>query len=167
MSGTQQRPETSTASPPFAGATPGSTGFPGYGRGSAVTPTGWVGWIVFAGTMLTLMGGIQAIEGLAALFHDGYYLVTPDGLVVNVDYTAWGWVHLILGLVAVAAGFGMLFGQMWARVVGVIIAAASILLNVAFLAAYPVWATIVITFDVIVIYALTVHGRETKVAIDN
>jgi hypothetical protein len=161
MSDTQQRPESST------GATPGSTGPVHHARDSAATPTGWVGWIVFAGTMLILMGLIQAIEGLVALFDDGYYLVTQDGLVVNVDYTAWGWIHLLLGLVASATGLGMLVGQTWARVIGVVIAGVSALVNVAFLAAYPFWATIVITFDVIVIYALTVHGRETKAALHN
>jgi uncharacterized protein (DUF983 family) len=53
-------------------------------------------------------------------------------------------------------------GQMWARVVGILVAVASAIVNIAFLAAYPVWSTIIITIDVLVIYALTVHGRETK-----
>jgi len=102
------------------------------------------------------------VEGLVALLNPGFYLVTREGLVVNVDYNAWGWTHLILGVIAVATGFGLLAGRMIARIVGIAIAVLSALLNLAFIAAYPVWSTIVIAIDVIVIYAIVVHGRELK-----
>jgi hypothetical protein len=124
--------------------------------------TGWVGWVAFAGIMLIMLGFFQAIEGLVALFNDGFYLVRPNGLVVNVDYTAWGWTHLILGAVAVAVGFGLMVGNMLARVAGIAIALISAILNLAFISAYPVWSTILIALDVIVIYAIVVHGRELK-----
>jgi hypothetical protein len=81
---------------------------------------------------------------------------------VSVDYTAWGWVHLIAGVVVALAGFGVMVGQMWARVLGVVLAVVSAIVNIGFLAAYPVWSAILITLDVLVIYALTVHGREVK-----
>jgi uncharacterized membrane protein len=87
--------------------------------------TRWVGWVVFAGIMMILLGSFQAIEGLVAIFDRGYYLVGPEGLVVNVDYTAWGWVHLLLGAAAVTAGFGLIAGNMAARVVGVVVAVLS------------------------------------------
>jgi hypothetical protein len=61
-----------------------------------------------------------------------------------------------------AAGLGLAVGQMWARVVGILVALLSAVVNIAFLAAYPVWSTIMITIDVLVIWALTVHGKETK-----
>lgn len=125
-------------------------------------PTGWVGLIIFGGIMMLMMGAFQIIEGVVALFNDEYYLVTRNGLIVSLDYTAWGWTHLIIGLIAVGAGIGVLLGQMWARVVGIIIAVVSALANIAFLSAYPVWSTIVIATDVLVIYALTVHGREMR-----
>ena len=125
--------------------------------------TGWVGWVAFAGIMLIMLGIFQAIEGFVAIFDDGYYLVRPNGLVVNVDYTAWGWTHLIIGLVAIAVGIGLMTGNMVARIVGIIIAVISAIVNLMFIAAYPVWSTIVIAVDVIVIYAIVVHGRELKV----
>jgi hypothetical protein len=112
--------------------------------------------------MLAVLGVFQAIEGLVALFDDGYYAVRPGGLVVHVNYTAWGWAHLIIGCVAVLTGFGLLLGNVLARVVGVLLAVVSAIVNLAFIAAAPFWATIVITFDVIVIYAIIVHGREMK-----
>jgi hypothetical protein len=125
-------------------------------------PTGWVGWIAFAATMMILLGIFHAFQGLIALFQDKYYLVGQSGLTIHMDFTAWGWTHLILGLVVVGAGVGLLSGQMWARVVGVGVALLSAVVNIAFLSAYPIWSTMMIAFDVLVIWALTVHGSEMK-----
>lgn len=125
--------------------------------------TAWVGFVVFAGILMLMLGGFQAMEGLVAIFKDDYFLVTRNGLVLSMDYSAWGWTHLIIGLVAVISGIGVLAGQMWARVTGIIIAVISALANLAFLSAYPIWSTIVIVTDVLIIYALAVHGREVTV----
>jgi hypothetical protein len=124
--------------------------------------SGWVGWIGFAGVIMMMLGTFHAIQGLVALFNDEYYLVSSSGLVVSLDYTAWGWIHLIGGAVLVAAGLGVFGGQVWARTVGVIAAVLSAIVNVAFLAAYPVWSLMMIALDVILILALTVHGSEVK-----
>jgi hypothetical protein len=121
-----------------------------------------VGWIIFAGIMMVMLGTFQAIEGLVAIFKDSYFVVPRSGLVVSVDYTAWGWVHLLLGILVAGAGLGVMAGQMWARVIGILLALVSAVVNIAFIAANPVWSTILITLDVLVIYALTVHGKETK-----
>jgi hypothetical protein len=129
---------------------------------SSPEPTGWSGFVVFGAVMMLMMGGFQVIEGVVALFKDDYYFVTRNGLLISMDFTAWGWTHLIIGLVAVLAGFGVLMGQMWARVLGIVIAVLSALANIAFLSAYPVWSTIIIATDVLVIYALAVHGREVR-----
>ncbi|GAA0950080.1 DUF7144 family membrane protein [Virgisporangium aurantiacum] len=125
-------------------------------------PTGWVGLVIFAGVMLVMLGGFQAMEGIVAIIRDEYYLVTRNGLIIDLDYTTWGWIHLVLGLLAAAAGVGIFAGQMWARVLGIVIAVMSALANMAFLAAYPIWATIMIAVDVLIIYALSMHGREVK-----
>jgi hypothetical protein len=125
-------------------------------------PTAWAGWVVFAGVMLIMLGTFQIIQGLVALFDDGFYLVRSNGLVVDVDYNTWGWIHTIIGVIAVLAGLGLLAGNMAARVVAVAIAFLSALVNLAFISAYPLWSTIMITIDVIVIFAIVVHGRELK-----
>jgi hypothetical protein len=132
------------------------------GGSTIPTQTGWTGWIAFAGVIMIMLGVIQAIHGLVALFNDEYYAVGRNGLAVSLDFTTWGWIHLILGLVLFAAGFGVMVGQWWARALGVIVAGLSALVNFAFLAAYPVASAIVIAIDVLVIWALTVHGKEMK-----
>ena len=130
----------------------------------APEPTGWVGWIVFAGCMMVLLGLFHAFQGFIALFQNDYYLVGKSGLTIHMDYTAWGWTHLVVGLIVVGAGAALLTGQMWARVLGIVVAVVSALINVGFLAAFPIWSTMMIVFDVLIIWALTVHGREMKTA---
>ena len=130
--------------------------------GNQPDPTGWTGWVVFASFMMFLLGAFQAIQGLVALFDDGFYLVTPGNLVVDVNYNVWGTAHLILGILLILSGAGVLTGNLAARTVGVILAALSALANLIFIEAYPLWSMIIITVDVRVIYALTVHGRELK-----
>ncbi|GAB3098642.1 DUF7144 family membrane protein [Isoptericola nanjingensis] len=124
--------------------------------------TGWAGWVVFAGTLMIMLGIFHAIQGVVALFNDEYFLVGPSGLTLQLDYSAWGWVHLIGGTVVLLAGVGLLAGQMWARVVGVLLAIVSAVANFAFIAAYPVWSTIMIAMDVVIIFALTMHGQELR-----
>ena len=123
--------------------------------------TGWVGWVFFAGVLMIMSGFFQAIMGLVALFKDTVYVTTNAGLVA-FDYTTWGWIHLIAGLVLVAAGYSAMQGNMFGRVVGVVVAALSAIANMALLPAYPFWSLIVIAMDVFIIYALTVHGRELQ-----
>ena len=125
-------------------------------------PTAWEGWVGFAGIMMILIGTFGAMEGLVGIFKDEYFVVSNNNLVVSFDYTTWGWVHLVLGVIVFAAGFGVLIGKLWARAVGILLAMVSAVVNIAFIAAYPVWSTIVITLDVLVIWALAVHGREMK-----
>ena len=122
----------------------------------------WVGWIGFAGVLMMILGTVHAFQGLVALFKDEYFVVSSRGLAVKLDYTAWGWVHLVLGIVAVLSGVGLLAGNLAARIVGVGVAFLSALVNLAFISAYPVWSSIIIVIDVIVIFAIIVHGSELK-----
>jgi hypothetical protein len=125
--------------------------------------TGWTGWIAFAAAMLMLIGSFHAIEGLVGIFrNEEVFLAPKENLAVSIDYTAWGWIHLILGLLAIGVGIGLFVGQTWARVFGVLLAIISSVVNLAFLSAYPVWSVMIIAFNVILIWALTVHGREMK-----
>src|SRR6201999_2773976 len=75
----------------------------------------WVGWVYFGGAMMILLGTFNIIEGLGALFNDQYYVPTSQGLLV-FDITGWGWVHLIIGGLAVIVGVGLFTGATWARI---------------------------------------------------
>jgi hypothetical protein len=134
---------------------------PPAGGGAHAPSTTWQGWAYFGAVIMVLVGLFQATLGLIALFDEEYFTFRSNELLAIHNYAPWGWVHLIGGLAAVVAGAGIIaHGRRWARVLGVVVAALSAIVNLGFLAASPVWSGLVITLDVLVIYALTVHGRE-------
>jgi hypothetical protein len=112
--------------------------------------------------MMALLGTLHIAEGLVALFRDEYFKVGRSGLIVHVSYSVWGGTHILGGVVILAAAVGILLGKIWARAVAVGLALASAVVNIGFLAADPLWSTILITLDLVVIWALTVHGREIQ-----
>jgi hypothetical protein len=117
------------------------------------------GFSVFAGVMMIMAGGFQAFAGLVAIFKDEFYVTTPNYL-LEFDATTWGWIHLLIGLLVLFAGFAVLSGQVWGRTIGVIMAVLSALSNFAFIPYYPFWSMTVIALDIFVIWALTAHGRD-------
>jgi hypothetical protein len=118
-----------------------------------------VGFVMMASVVMVIIGSFEVIMGLTALFEKGYYAVDEQGLTVR-DYRVWGWTHIALGVLIVAAGYGLFRGKLWARVAGVVLTFVCAVVNVGFLAASPLWATIVITLCVVTIFAIVVHGAE-------
>jgi hypothetical protein len=133
----------------------------GYSRAGRQT-SGWaVGFIMFAAIMMIMVGVFQALQGLVAIFENEFYVATRNYL-FQFDATTWGWIHLVVGLIVAFAGWGLLSGQTWARIVGITLAALSATANFLFIPYYPVWSLLIIAVDVFVIWALTAHGREIK-----
>jgi hypothetical protein len=122
-----------------------------------------VGWAYFASVMLIIIGCFQAIAGIVGIAKDEFYVATvgPNATwVFDIDASAWGWIHLLIGIVLVVAGIGILSGNVLARTVGVIVAGISAIANFMWLPYQPFWAIIMIIIDVTVIWALTAHGRD-------
>jgi hypothetical protein len=117
------------------------------------------GLIAFAGIMLVMIGMFQAINGLVAIFNDTFFLPVGDYW-LEFDITAWGWIHLILGILTVVAGYGLLAGQSWARIYAIVIAVVVAVENFAFVPYYPFWSILMIALCVLVIWALATHGRD-------
>jgi hypothetical protein len=120
-----------------------------------------VGFTVFAAIMMLMVGVFQALQGLIAIFENEFYVQTRNYL-FQFDATTWGWIHLVLGLLVAFAGWGLLSGRTWARVVGITLAVLSAISNFLFIPYYPFWSLLIITLDIFVIWALTAHGREYR-----
>ena len=118
-----------------------------------------VGVTAFAAMMLILGGTMQALQGLVALVNDTFFVVGEE-YIFEFDITTWGWVHLTLGLIVALAGFGLLQGATWARVVAILVASVSILVNFLWMPYYPIWSLTLMAFNVFVIWAATAHGRD-------
>jgi hypothetical protein len=120
--------------------------------------SGWaVGGITFAATMMIMIGVFQVIAGLVAIFDDDFYVVTQN-YTFDLDTSAWGWIHLLLGILLVATGFGLFNRSAWAGVTAIFLAMLSALANFFFIPYYPFWAILVIALDIWVIWALTRPG---------
>jgi hypothetical protein len=120
--------------------------------------SGWaLGGIAFAGTILVLIGVFQALAGLVALFNDDFYVVTQN-YTFDLDVTAWGWIHLLVGLAVLATGFGLFGRRPWAGVAAIILCMLSAVTNFFFIPYYPIWSLLVIGLDVWVIWSLTRPG---------
>ena len=124
--------------------------------------SGWaLGAIAFAATILTMVGVFQVITGLVAVFNDEFFVVTRN-YTFDLDVTAWGWIHLILGVVIFLAGVALFSRARWAGYVAIALAILSAVANFFFIPYYPFWALVVIALDVFVIWGLTRPGVLVK-----
>jgi hypothetical protein len=123
----------------------------------------WEGWVAFSAVVLFMVGSFQIVEGTIALLHDDYFAVTRSGLPVSVDYTVWGWLHLVAGALFLVTSVGVFGGRGWARAIAVVIACVMVVVNFGFSAADPMWSSLMITVNILVIWALIVHGGEIRV----
>jgi hypothetical protein len=120
--------------------------------------SGWAtGGVIFAGVIMIVLGIFQAIAGIAAIADDQFYVVTRN-YAFDLDVTAWGWIHLLLGIVVALSGFALLAGRAWAAVVAIVLAVISAVANFFFIPYYPFWSLLVIGLDIWVIWALTRPG---------
>lgn len=125
-------------------------------------PSAWAsGLVLFAGILMILAGGFQILAGLSALIEDEFYVTTPNYL-LQFDATQWGWIHLLLGVLVLFAGFAVLSRQTWGRVIGIILVVLSALSNFAFIPYYPFWSLAIIALDVFVIWALATTGPDAN-----
>jgi hypothetical protein len=123
--------------------------------------TGWVGWVMFAAIMMIMLGVFSIIGGLIAILDDSW---GPGavGQYANSRANTWGWITLIIGVIALFGAFAMMQGKVWGRTVGVILAGLVAIDHFTVVRGYPVWSFIVIVLCVFVIYALIVHGGELR-----
>ncbi|CAG6393765.1 hypothetical protein NMG29_05080 [Streptomyces cocklensis] len=148
--------DTPSPQPPPAG--------PGRSRNDDERNSWAAGGTVFAGVLLLVAGVLAILEGIVGIARDTVYIVNRGGYVYDFNVRAWGWIHLVLGVIAVIVGAGLLRGDAWAKYLGIAIAGLSMIANFMFLPYQPVWSLIMIGIDIFVIWALATyhpqHGRQ-------
>jgi hypothetical protein len=121
---------------------------------STATSAPKTGWITFAGIVLIIVGAINVIYGLSALFRDEVLTVSGTGQVIVWDLTAWGWALLIFGIFQFIAGCALFGGAGWARWTAVVLAGLNAIANVGFITVQPLWTILIVALDITVIYQL-------------
>ena len=123
----------------------------------------WAGGLTaFAGVMLMIAGLLSFFRGIMAIAQDDVFVTTPN-YIFKFDLTSWGWIHLVLGVIAVAVSFGLFGPATWARVAGVAIAGLVIIANFLSLPYYPVWSVVMIALSGFIIWALCVVKRDDSI----
>jgi hypothetical protein len=126
---------------------------------SRTTSGGPTGWAVFAGIVLVIVGAVNVIYGLAAIFEDQVLTATGGGRVIVWDLTAWGWILLLFGAFQLLAGFALFGGAGWARWTAIVLAGLNAIANVGFITVFPLWTMLIVALDLIVIYQLSAGWR--------
>jgi hypothetical protein len=119
------------------------------------------GWLAFAAVMLGFAGFFGFLNGLVAVAKSSFYIAGAQ--YVFSDLNTWGWILMVVGGLAIAASFGVLATAQWARWTGVTAAGLQALAQLLMIQAYPFWSLCVFAADLLVIYALTVHGGRRRV----
>jgi hypothetical protein len=124
-----------------------------------VDETSGDGWVLFAGTMLLMVGTLNVIDGIAAISDSTFF--TENAKYVLSNLNTWGWIILILGVVQVLAAFGIWARTKGVRWFGVAVAGLNGIAQLLFIPAYPFWSLALFTLDILVIYGLVAHGKRT------
>jgi len=124
--------------------------------------SGWFAMVIAVGVILIVLGVWNAIDGLTALVA-GDFVVADAERVVALQVAAWGWVLLALGVVEVVAGIALFVGARWARVVAVLVAGFNGVVQLAFIAAYPVGAILIMVVCALMIWTVVRHGYAARV----
>ncbi|MYR08025.1 hypothetical protein GTV32_17720 [Gordonia sp. SID5947] len=115
---------------------------------------GFAGGATIAAAILLLTGGIIGLlQGISAVAKDDLFVVGQE-YIYKMDVTAWGWIHIVVSIIAIGIAIGMFTGATWARIGAIVIAALSIILNFLWLPYYPWWSVLVIAIDLVIIWAV-------------
>ena len=121
--------------------------------GGPSSSEGLSGPSLFAGAALMLSGPLSILMGASGIADDSLFAVSRYAY--RFDLTAWGWIHLVVGVALVIAGLGIVTNKSWGRGAGAAAAGVSLITQFMFVPYYPVWAIPVMTLDLLIIFALT------------
>jgi hypothetical protein len=124
------------------------------------TATGWVAWVLLGGVVLVLLGALHAGLGLVALFRPEVLNTTRSAQVLPIGTEALAVIHLVIGAAAIVTGVGLFLGVRWARLVAIQLGCLACIVNFVLIAVYPIWTVLAVSFSIIVVYAVAVHGAE-------
>ena len=117
-----------------------------------------VGWVVFAGVLLLVVGVMNTIEGIAAIGNAHFFVHNTN--YVFGDLNTWGWIVLCLGVLQMLVGAGVFLQNQFARWAGVVVVSVNAIVQLLMIPAYPFWSLTFLAIDLLAIYGLAVHGKR-------
>jgi hypothetical protein len=124
-------------------------------------PTAWAGFVVLAAVLMCIVGVFNFVTGLVAVFNDTIYSQRGSVTVV-LDVTGWGWFHIVWGILLFGTGMALYAGMTWARVVAIVLVSVNMITQLMEMPAYPLWGLAILALDILILWAIIVHGAELK-----
>jgi hypothetical protein len=121
------------------------------------------GRVIFAATILLIVGTLNIIYGIGAL--DGANIFTNDTRYIFTNLNTMGWVLIVLGVIQLTAGFSLMAGNAYGRIIGVIagsLGAIAALLSIG--GANPWWSLAIFFLCVSVVHGILVFGADERAA---
>ena len=117
------------------------------------------GRAVFAAILLMLVGTINIIYGIGAL--DDANIYANDTRYVFTNLNSLGWMLIILGVIQLTAGFSLMSGNAYGRVIGIVagtLGAIGALFSIG--GDNPWWSLCVFALCVYIVYGILVYGED-------
>lgn len=121
------------------------------------------GWLLFAAIILITAGVMRVLDAFWAFARDDDLSQPMQTLFFDDSLTAYGWLWLTVGVLLIAAGFGVLSGAEWARWFGIGMAAVAAVSAMLWMYDFPIWSLFSGMIAVLVIYALATYGGRAGV----
>jgi hypothetical protein len=119
------------------------------------------GRVVFASILLLIVGTLNILYGIGAL--DDANIFVNDTRFILDDLNTLGWVLIILGVIQLTAGFSLMGGRSYGRVIGIAagsLGAIGALLSIG--GAYPWWSLGVFFLCIYIVHGIVVFGDEEQ-----
>ncbi len=130
---------------------------------ASTRPTGTQsGWVYFAAIVLFIIGCLNILWGLGAIFQDEVLTRSASGDLIVWDTTTWGWFHLLMGVIILCTGLGLFGNAGWARWTAVFFVGLNAIAQIGWMTWYPLWSILIITLDIVVIYYLTARWNTIE-----
>ena len=121
------------------------------------------GRVVFAATLLLIVGFLNIIYGIGALDDANYFVNDTRFVLTNLN--TLGWVLIVLGIIQLTAGFSLIAGNAYGRVLGIIggsLGAIGALFSIG--GANPWWSLVIFALCIYVVHGIIVYGEDEKVS---
>ena len=119
------------------------------------------GRVVFAAIMLMLVGFLNIIYGIGALDDANYFVNDTRFILTNLN--TLGWVLIILGVIQLTAGFSLMAGNAYGRVLGIIggsLGAIGALFSIG--GANPWWSLVIFALCIYIVHGIIVFGEDER-----
>jgi len=121
------------------------------------------GRVVFAATLLLIVGTLNIIYGIGSL--DDANIFVNDQRFVLTNLNTMGWVLIVLGVIQLTGGFSLMAGNTYGRVIGIIggsLGAIGALLSIG--GNYPWWSLGIFALCIYIVHGILVFGEDERAA---